>query len=948
MRLVRLQVKHFQGVEAARIEFAAGLNVLFGPNDLGKSTLASAIRAALLVPHSSTLQKGFASWFGTGDPEVRLELCDDSGRFWRVTKTFAGTGGRSALESSKDGATYTVEGKAKEVDEKLRTLLGWGLQPPGGKGAPKGNPESFLTNTLLAPQEEVRSVLTSSLEQDKEQSGRVRLTEALGALAQDPVFKEVLDHVQRHVDQAFTPTGRLKQAAGSPLVQLKDRINDLVSKREALEQQIRISKEEEEQVARLSERKLVLGGELEEVRKLLAELQQRAKIMEQRQALRASLEEARATVSRVSACRTEIADRESKLEALEARRAAAAQAREQQLETARQAECERDAAQTQQNELLDAGGGEARKIAALGEEVLRAQQMLAERQAAAERERSALARARQLAEAVKAGAEAVERAEGVAQAAEQKAAAAADGVRAAEGELAAAKERLRIAESEERARELALRRATLEKTIAEVGQELAALEAGLVELEKTEELTAQVRTIEAALAGLGRRVEEESMRLAAARAAQGESEAALRELARLGVLGEFREAQSKLETIMAALAAADEDERQAEARLREAAEIRAGLGPDLPSAAALAELRTLREQTRVAEARLGGGLSVTMRLHRPLPVSVRRDGASEAEASADGTLTISADRSVQLVLGDVADIEVTAGEARARQAAAELSARWQREGASILQRCGVETMEALAEIVRARDAFLRRAEELDKEAEQLSGRAASGRVRMHERASLEEQVRELAEELEGAAAEALTVELRRLGKRWRAEIKQRRAELEAQQQVRERSTRALADEEIRLRTQRDGCQQELERARAELRARLEALGEDWQDLRERRGAARSRATQQLSELQAQLQELETTAEDGAAALREAAVAAQRALSACKQEAEREAEAARRARDAAVAASTESRLARDLAGCSSSCWVTAPGQTGGKSGTCTSWRLADRPGSVISG
>jgi hypothetical protein len=36
------------------------------------------------------------------------------------------------------------------------------------------------------------------------------------------------------------------------------------------------------------------------------------------------------------------------------------------------------------------------------------------------------------------------------------------------------------------------------------------------------------------------------------------------------------------------------------------------------------------------------------------------------------------------------------------------------------------------------------------------------------------------------------------------------------------------------------------------------------------------------------------------------------------------------------------------GCSSSCWVTAPGQTGGKSGTCTSWRLADRPGSVISG
>ena len=47
MRLLRLQVADFGAIERADVALGPGLNVLHGPNDLGKSTLAAALRAVL-------------------------------------------------------------------------------------------------------------------------------------------------------------------------------------------------------------------------------------------------------------------------------------------------------------------------------------------------------------------------------------------------------------------------------------------------------------------------------------------------------------------------------------------------------------------------------------------------------------------------------------------------------------------------------------------------------------------------------------------------------------------------------------------------------------------------------------------------------------------------------------------------------------------------------------
>lgn len=223
MRFVDLEVKNFQAVSSAKLDFAPQLNVLFGPNDLGKSTLITALRAALLTPAKSSDGAGFLPWYRDAIPRVVLTFEADDGRFWRVTKEFGESRGSAELLSSKDGKNFSVEAKAREVDEKLRGLLQWGLPEARGRNIP----DSFLTNALLAGQSEVETILERSIRDDPSDSGKSRLTRALAALAQDPLFKRVLEQAQLELDQFFTSTGRRRGGAKSKFAAVGDAVKSL-------------------------------------------------------------------------------------------------------------------------------------------------------------------------------------------------------------------------------------------------------------------------------------------------------------------------------------------------------------------------------------------------------------------------------------------------------------------------------------------------------------------------------------------------------------------------------------------------------------------------------------------------------------------------------------------------------------------------------------------------
>ena len=184
MRLTNLTVDAFMAIQSAKLALGPGLNILYGPNDLGKSTLARAIRAALLVPPGSAEGGQFGPWHADATPAVSLTFVDSSDRYWKVNKNF-GDKGAAELRHSKDGLAFAVDCTGRQVEEKLRALLGWGIPGPGGRGA-TALPKSFLANALLSAQTDVDAILGASLADDKDPSGKLQLTKALATL----VFNE--------------------------------------------------------------------------------------------------------------------------------------------------------------------------------------------------------------------------------------------------------------------------------------------------------------------------------------------------------------------------------------------------------------------------------------------------------------------------------------------------------------------------------------------------------------------------------------------------------------------------------------------------------------------------------------------------------------------------------------------------------------------------------------
>lgn len=286
MRFASVVVNNFQALESATVEFSPGLNVVFGPNDFGKSTLATAIRAALLVPPSSSEASRYRPWFVDAVPEVTLTFWDDDERCWKVRKRFGTAGALSTadLYHSKDGSTFSLECQAREVEEQLRKILAWGIPAPGGKGAPRGLPNSFLSHVLLAEQTDVETIFGQSLEDDGTVSGKDRLRKALAALAEDPRFKSILGDVQRKVTEYFTPSGQRKRGRESPFAIVAEAVQRRTERVEALRKGVLQSASTEELIARLRngyesayEAHQEAAGALDDVRQRQVRAQQRAR-----------------------------------------------------------------------------------------------------------------------------------------------------------------------------------------------------------------------------------------------------------------------------------------------------------------------------------------------------------------------------------------------------------------------------------------------------------------------------------------------------------------------------------------------------------------------------------------------------------------------------------------------------------------------------------------------
>ena len=255
MRLRRLHIVNFAAIGNVDVEFGPGLNVLYGPNDLGKSTVVAAIRLGLLLPHTSTHGEQYVGWTGGDDPLVEMTFESEAQRIWRIRKQF-GKSGSSLLQESKNGHDFDDVERGRKVDAKLRDILRWGIPEPGGAGGAKGLPTSFLVTALLSPQDDVSAVLHNSLQDDPTGSGKEQIAAALEALTQDPLFVALLRNVQGRRDEAYTDKGAKKTAKGSVFKTAADRLNEARDEKERLQRIVSDSEGAEKQLRELTERRL--------------------------------------------------------------------------------------------------------------------------------------------------------------------------------------------------------------------------------------------------------------------------------------------------------------------------------------------------------------------------------------------------------------------------------------------------------------------------------------------------------------------------------------------------------------------------------------------------------------------------------------------------------------------------------------------------------------------
>lgn len=686
MQLVKVTVSAFQCIEQADVDFGPGLNVLYGPNDLGKSSLAAAIRAVLLLPHGSSAHEALVSWHSGEAPRVTLVFTTEEHRFWRVRKTFGGgSAGSSALEFSKDGSSFSVECTGREVDAKLRELLRWGLDKPGGRGGSKGFPDSFLTNVLLAEQADVPNILARGLTQDPDESGRARLNEALQALAQDPLFKRVLDEAQVHVAQAFTSKGQRSARKGSPFQEVTGEINELRNQQSALQTKLNETLSAEASLQGLHGELDILTAQLSEAKETLGELEEGRAQTLARAAIEGELRIARKALADIKAELAEVDQAARTVETLQGELGTAETTLVERTTAEKNASLVHDQAKDRLQDATSEKGAQERQ--------LRRQQLENDRHRGKERR------------------------------AEIKA------------KVGAAEEAERQGNEAEKAK----------RELVDVGGELA----------RAEESAASLATAE--------------------KSARDEAE----RLRYVETFGRLEDARRKLGLAKEAEAAAKTDAEKA-AKLRDEAE---GLEQQVselavPDGEIVKALRALAHDVEVAEARLGGGLSVVVNPRKNVRLQVAVDGAEASEHRGRVPVSLEAQRSIVLRVEALLDVTITAGEAAARKQVEELRKRWAEQGTPVLQRAGVADVALLEEAWRKADNLARQAAEQRTEAQGLEQRVKEHEERARALQVVQQRVAELEQTLTNYDQRALEVQLAELGDSWESELERRRASVE--------------------------------------------------------------------------------------------------------------------------------------------------------------------------
>lgn len=246
MKLRSIQVEQFKKFDQpVHVDgFSDGLNLIAGPNEMGKSTLLLALRAALFERHGSKSQtiKAFQpNHVEGGAPAVAVDFEMADG-VYRIEKRFLRR--PMARLTRPDGQVF--EGQDAEIA--LQRVLG--LDPDDGLPLDKGSPGHF--GVMLIPQGQ--SFFQPSLSQATRHTLEELVTAEIEQLGNQSEVDAVLANVDlarlEFVDRRNKPRGRFKDV-GQWLVDLQGDIDQLRHDRDELSDDIDALNAAEDELRRL-------------------------------------------------------------------------------------------------------------------------------------------------------------------------------------------------------------------------------------------------------------------------------------------------------------------------------------------------------------------------------------------------------------------------------------------------------------------------------------------------------------------------------------------------------------------------------------------------------------------------------------------------------------------------------------------------------------------------
>lgn len=257
-------------------DFDPGINIIFGPNELGKSTLIGGLILAFCNRHDVTGEAiaGYRPWGTDLSPLIELEFIV-GGRCYHLEKGFLDQA--KSLLSELEGRQYVRLACGRNADDRVRKFI---LAQLPGRGLAKGS-DWGLAQLLWMPQDKERFTSPCVSHQ---------LVDHLRRLAGATIFTQHDDRIMQLIDNRFADIYTPKTAvykAGSKVRQAEARLQRLELELEKARQQAmeiahqaaqlqRTEKEarsRRETFKRLTEKQRLLEDQMEHIKALKGQIE---------------------------------------------------------------------------------------------------------------------------------------------------------------------------------------------------------------------------------------------------------------------------------------------------------------------------------------------------------------------------------------------------------------------------------------------------------------------------------------------------------------------------------------------------------------------------------------------------------------------------------------------------------------------------------------------------